>query len=179
MLLRRWLSATLILGGLLAPVALSAADLSVGFYLKDPQVHNYRLTEEKLQAFDKVSRRVYSLKPSDPIVKALKQPVPHEAPISKLVEILEATPLKQLVESNGLTVRDWLIMEMVIKATQAAYNYYAATGKFPGATVSTDNMTFYGQHRDEIEKMVKVWSQLLAVQVQQSHPPKPPAPKDN
>lgn len=179
MLSRRWLCATLILAGLLASAGLSAADLSIGFYLRQPEVHNYQLTEEKLQAFDKAERRVFSLKPSDPVVKALNQRVPPNAPISQLVQILEATPLKSLVESSGLTVRDWLIMEWVLKATKAAYYYRSGTGKDPGNVVSADNMTFYGEHRAEIEKMSAVWSKLLSEQMKKAQPPRPPAPKDN
>jgi hypothetical protein len=179
MLLRRglWAALVFVFAGLFASAALSAAELSVGFYLKQPEVHNYQLTEEKLQAFDRVSRRVYSLKRSDPIVKALGQKVPANAPISKLVEMLE--PIRPLVESNGLTVRDWLIMEWLLKATPAAYNYYAATGKYPGTTVSMQNLTFYSQHRTEIEKMSTEWSKLLAEQMQQGRPPRVPAPKNN
>jgi hypothetical protein len=179
MLSRSWLCASLVLvlGGLSGSASLSAAELSVGFYLKQPEVHNYQLTEEKLQAFDRISTRVYSLKPSDPIVQALKQQVPPNAPLGKLVEML--TPLKPLVESNGLTVREWLIMEMLLKATPAAYNYYATTGKYPGATVSMGNLTFYTQHRTEIDKMVAAWSKLRAQQMQQGQPPRPPAPKNN
>ena len=181
MLSRSWLCASLalILGGLFASASLSAAELSVGFYLKQPEVHNYQLTEEKLQAFDRISTRVYSLKPSDPIVQALKQQVPPNAPLTRLVQMLEPSPLKPLVESNGLTLRDWLIMEMLLKATPAAYNYYATTGKLPGATVSMGNLTFYGQHRTEIDKMVAAWSKLRAQQVQQGQPSRPPAPKNN
>jgi hypothetical protein len=181
MLLRRGLCAALVLifAGLFASAALSAAELSVGFYLKQPEVHNYQLTEEKLQSFDRVSRRVFSLKRSDPIVKALSQKAPPNAPISQLVQMLEATPLKPLIESEGLTIRDWLIMEWLLKATPAAYNYYAATGKYPGATVSMENVTFYSQHRTEIEKMVTAWSKLRAEQIQQGQPPRVPAPKNN
>jgi len=187
MLSRRWLCAPLIFAGLLASAALSASELSVGLYLRDPQVHNFQLTEEKLQAFDRAERRIYSLKPSDPVVTALSRPVPHNAPLSKLVETLEATPVKPLVESSGMTVHDWLIMEMVLKATKAAYNYYSGTGKNPGNIVSRDNMTFYGEHKTEIETMSAGWSKLLSQQVQKAQPQKvqktpplqPPAPKDN
>ena len=181
-MLSRWgLCAALVLvfAGLFASTALSAAELSVKFYLEQPEVHNYRITEEKLKAFDRISCRVYSLKRSDPIVKALKQPVPPNAPLGKLVEMLDGTPLKPLVESNGLTIRDFLIMEMLLKATPAAYNYYATTGKYPGTTVSTENLTFYSQHRTEIEKMVAEWSKLFAEQMQQGKPPRVPAPKNN
>jgi hypothetical protein len=68
---------------------------------------------------------------------------------------------------------------MLLKATPAAYNYYATTGKLPGATVSTGNLTFYTQHRTEIDKMVAEWSKLRAQQMQQGQLTRPPAPKNN
>jgi hypothetical protein len=176
MLSRRRLWASLFVVGLCATVARSANDLSVAYYLKDPQVHYFRLTEERLQAFDKISCRIYSLKPSDPIVKALSKSPPPKAPIGRLVEILEATPLKPVVESNGLTVHDWLIFEIVLKVTQSAYPYYVQTRRFPSAATTLENMTFYIQHKPEIDKMETVWAKLLRQQMQDAQPPAP-APK--
>jgi hypothetical protein len=175
----RGLVVSLMCSGLLAAVPMSAADLSVGFYLRDPQVHFYRLTEEKLQGFDKAARRVWSVKPSDPIAKALSQKPTPGAPFSQLVQMLEATPFKAAVESSGITVRDWLSMELVLKGVQTGYKYYKQHGTYPDKLATMDNMRFYIEHKPEIDQMEVVWSKLRSKQFQDSLLPRPPAPKNN
>jgi len=173
---RRWLSATLIISGFLAFAAHGLADISMAYYLKMPEVHNYKLTEAKLQAFDRVERRIFSVKPNDPLVKAMNQHPRQNASLDELVRSMEDTPIKPLVESNGLTVREWFIWQIVLRGAQAAASYYEKTHQPPTGVVSQDTLAFYVTHEEEINKMRREWSELMAKQNQAANPP---APKKN
>lgn len=140
--------------------------MSIVPYLKTPEVHNYRLTESKLQAYDRIERRILSAQPTDPIVKAMLRPPPEHASLDGLAKSLENTPLKPLIESNGMTVKEWFIIPMLLRGSQAADAYYEKNKKMPGYVVSLENITFYVEHRAEIKKMMADWSALMTKQEQ-------------
>ena len=166
MLLRRRLAATLLVLGFVGVTSNAVAQPSMAYYLKMPEVHNYRLTEPKLQAYDRIERRILSAKPSDPLVKAMLQKPPEHASLDVLEKSLEKTPLKPLIEGNGMTIREWFMVPIILRGAAAADSYYEKTRQLPGGIVSIENLTFYVNHKSEVTKMMSDWSDLMAKQEQ-------------
>ena len=124
----------------------------------DPDVKNYKLSMERIKAYDSAVHKLYAQSKSNPALKESFKAAGDKKTLNEMIAAVEGNiVMTAVIKSSGLNARDFCLIPMSIMAAGSGYmiqNQY----KKDGTTVTTaDNIAFYGAHKDEIEKITSTW----------------------
>ena len=120
---------------------------------------NYKLSMEKIKAYDSATVKMQALFASDP---ALQSGMMEAMKKGGMMAVLEGNPKTMaVIKASGLSAQEFLIIPSCIQITASVYNSQAQ-GSAMGAMVSQDNMAFYAKNKVEIDQLVKSWQKKPA-----------------
>jgi hypothetical protein len=148
MSLKRFLVASLVCLSAVAPAGLAQSGA------QDNGMKNYKLSMEKIKAYDSAMVKMQALFASDP---ALQSSMMEAMKKGGMMAALESNPKTMaVIKASGISAQEFLIIPSCVQITASVYNSQAQ-GSAMGAMVSQDNMAFYAKNKVEIDQFVKNW----------------------
>jgi D-arabinose 1-dehydrogenase-like Zn-dependent alcohol dehydrogenase len=148
MSLKRILVASLICLSAAAPAGLAQSGA------QDPGAKNYKLSMEKIKAYDSATAKLQAVLASDP---ALQSSMMEALKKGGMMAALEGNPkLMAVIKASGIWAQEFLIIPSCVQITASVYNSQAQ-GSVMGAMVSQENIAFYVKNKVEIDQIVKNW----------------------
>ena len=148
MSLKRILVASFICLSAVAPAGLAQSGSM------DTEAKNYKLSMDKIKAYDLATLKLKDLFASDP---ALQSSMMEAMKKGGMMAALENNPkIMAAIKSAGITSHEFLIIPSCVQITASVYNSQAQ-GSVMGAMVSQENLAFYAKNKAEIDKIVKNW----------------------
>ena len=148
MSLKRILVASLVCLSAVAPAGLAQSGAP------DNGMKNYKLSMEKIKAYDSAMVKIQALFASDP---ALQSSMMEAMKKGGMMAALETNPKTMaVIKASGLTAQEFLIIPSCVQITASVYNSQAQ-GSAMGAMVSQENIAFYVKNKAEIDQIVKNW----------------------
>ena len=148
MSLKRILVASLVCLSAVAPAGLAQSGT------QDNGMKNYKLSMEKIKAYDSAMVKIQALFASDP---ALQSSMMEAMKKGGMMAALETNPKTMaVIKASGLTAQEFLIIPSCVQITASVYNSQAQ-GSAMGAMVSQENIAFYVKNKAEIDQIVKNW----------------------
>jgi hypothetical protein len=121
---------------------------------QDNGMKNYRLSMEKIKAYDSAMVKMQALLASDP---ALQSGMMEAMKKGGMMAALENNPKTMaVIKASGLSAQEFLIIPSCVQITASVYNSQAQ-GSAMGAMVSQENIAFYVKNKAEIDQLVKSW----------------------
>jgi D-arabinose 1-dehydrogenase-like Zn-dependent alcohol dehydrogenase len=121
---------------------------------KETDQKNYKLSMEKIKAYDSAMVKIQALFASDP---ALQSSMMEAMKKGGMMAALETNPKTMaVIKASGLTAQEFLIIPSCVQITASVYNSQAQ-GSAMGAMVSQENIAFYVKNKAEIDQIVKNW----------------------
>jgi len=146
--LGRILAASLVCLSAVAPAGLAQSGSM------DTEAKNYKLSMDKIKAYDLATLKLKDLFASDP---ALQSSMMEAMKKGGMMAALENNPkIMAAIKSAGITSHEFLIIPSCVQITASVYNSQAQ-GSVMGAMVSQENLAFYAKNKAEIDKIVKNW----------------------
>jgi D-arabinose 1-dehydrogenase-like Zn-dependent alcohol dehydrogenase len=148
MSLKHILVASLICLSAVAPAGLAQSGAP------DPGAKNYKLSMEKIKAYDSATAKLQAVLASDP---ALQSSMMEALKKGGMMAALEGNPkLMAVIKASGISAQEFLIIPSCVQITASVYNSQAQ-GSAMGAMVSQENIAFYVKNKVEIDQIVKNW----------------------
>jgi hypothetical protein len=148
MSLKHILVASLVCLSAVAPAGLAQSGA------QDNGMKNYKLSMEKIKAYDSATGKMQALFASDP---ALQSSMMEAMKKGGMMAALETNPKTMaVIKASGLTAQEFLIIPSCVQITASVYNSQAQ-GSAMGAMVSQENIAFYARNKVEIDQFVKNW----------------------
>jgi hypothetical protein len=121
---------------------------------QDPGAKNYKLSMEKIKAYDSATVKLQAVLASDP---ALQSSMMEALKKGGMMAALEGNPkLMAVIKASGITAHEFLIIPSCVQITASVYNSQAQ-GSVMGAVVSPENLAFYAKNKAEIDRIMKNW----------------------
>ena len=148
MSLKHILVASLVCLSAVAPAGLAQSGA------QDNGMKNYKLSMEKIKAYDSATGKMQALFASDP---ALQSSLMEAMKKGGMMAALESNPKTMaVIKASGISAQEFLIIPSCVQITASVYNSQAQ-GSAMGAMVSQENIAFYVKNRAEIDQIVKNW----------------------
>jgi hypothetical protein len=120
----------------------------------DTEAKNYKLSMDKIKAYDLAMLKLKDLFASDP---ALRSSMMEAMKKGGMMAALENNPkIMAAIKSAGITSHEFLIIPSCVQITASVYNSQAQ-GSVMGAEVSPENLAFYAKNKAEIDRIAKNW----------------------
>jgi D-arabinose 1-dehydrogenase-like Zn-dependent alcohol dehydrogenase len=120
----------------------------------DAEAKNYKLSMEKIKAYDSATVKFNAVLASDP---ALQSSMMEAMKKGGLMAALENSPkLLAVLKASGISAHEFMIIPSCVQITASVYNSQAQ-GSAMGAMVSQENIAFYVKNKAEIDQIVKSW----------------------
>ena len=121
---------------------------------QDTEAKNYKLSMEKIKAYDSAMVKMKALFASDP---ALQSSMMESLKKGGMMAALENNPKTMaVIKASGISAHEFLIIPSCVQITASVYNSQAQ-GTAMGAMVSQENIAFYVKNKAEIDQLVKNW----------------------
>ena len=148
MSLKHILVASLVCLSAVAPAGLAQSGA------QDNGMKNYKLSMEKIKAYDSATAKMQALFASDP---ALQSSLMEAMKKGGMMAALESNPKTMaVIKASGISAQEFLIIPSCVQITASVYNSQAQ-GSVMGAMVSQENLAFYAKNKAEIDQIVKNW----------------------
>jgi hypothetical protein len=148
MSLKRILVASLVCLSAVAPAGLAQSGAP------DNGMKNYKLSMEKIKAYDSAMVKIQALLASDP---ALQSSMMEAMKKGGMMAALETNPKTMaVIKASGISAQEFLIIPSCVQITASVYNSQAQ-GSVMGAMVSQENIAFYVKNKAEIDQIMKNW----------------------
>ena len=120
----------------------------------DSEAKNYKLSMEKIKAYDSATVKMKAVLASDP---ALQSSMMEALKKGDMMTALENNPkLRAVIKASGISAQEFLLIPSCVQITASVYNSQAQ-GSAMGAAVSQENIAFYVKNKAEIDQIVKNW----------------------
>jgi len=121
---------------------------------KDTDQKNYKLSMEKIKAYDSAMVKMKALFASDP---ALQNGMMEALKKGGMVAALENNQKTMaVIKTSGISAQEFLIIPSCVQITASVYNSQSQ-GSAMGAMVSQENIAFYVKNKAEIDRMMRDW----------------------
>jgi hypothetical protein len=148
MSLKHILAATLVCLSAVAPAGLAQSGA------QDAALKNYKLSMEKIKAYDSATGKLQAALASDP---ALQASMMESLKKGGMLAAIENNPkLMAVMKASGLSAQEFLVIPSCVQITASVYNSQAQ-GSVMGAMASPENIAFYVQNKAEIDRLMKTW----------------------
>jgi D-arabinose 1-dehydrogenase-like Zn-dependent alcohol dehydrogenase len=148
MSLKQILVASLICLSAVAPAGLAQSGA------KDSAAKNYKLSMEKIKAYDSANVKLQAVLASDP---ALQSSMMEALKKGGMMAALESNPkLMAVIKQSGISAQEFLIIPSCLQITASVYNSQAQ-GSAMGAMVSQENIAFYVKNKAELDQIMTNW----------------------
>jgi hypothetical protein len=148
MALKHILVASLVCLSAVAPAGLAQSGA------QDNGMKNYKLSMEKIKAYDSATAKMQALFASDP---ALQSSMMEAMKKGGTMAALENNPKTMaVIKASGISAQEFLIIPSCVQITASVYNSQSQ-GSVMGAMVSQENIAFYVKNKAEIDQFVKNW----------------------
>jgi hypothetical protein len=142
------LAASLICLSAVAPASLAQSGTL------DSEAKNYKLSMEKIKAYDSARIKMQTAMASDP---AMQNSLQDAIKKGGMMTAIENNPkLMAIFKSSGISAHEFLIVPSCVQITASVYNSQAQ-GSVMGAAVSQENIAFYVKNKAEIDRIVQTW----------------------
>jgi len=148
MSLKHILVASLVCLSAVAPAGLAQSGA------QDNGMKNYKLSMEKIKAYDSATGKMQALFASDP---ALQSSMMEAMKKGGMMAALENNPKTMaVIKASGISAQEFLIIPSCVQITASVYNSQAQ-GSAMGAMVSQENIAFYVKNKVELDQIMKNW----------------------
>jgi D-arabinose 1-dehydrogenase-like Zn-dependent alcohol dehydrogenase len=121
---------------------------------QDNGMKNYKLSMEKIKAYDSATVKLQAVLASDP---ALQSSMMEALKKGGMMAALEGNPkLMAVIKASGISAQEFLIIPSCVQITASVYNSQAQ-GSAMGAMVSQENIAFYVKNKVELDQIMKNW----------------------
>ena len=120
----------------------------------DAEAKNYKLSMEKIKAYDSARVKLQTGFASDPALQSSFMEALKKGDIMTAVE--HNSKIMEILKSAGISAHEFLIIPSCVQITASVYNSQAQ-GSVMGAVVSQENIAFYVKNKAEIDRIVKNW----------------------
>ena len=138
MSLKHILVASLVCLSAVAPAGLAQSGA------QDNGMKNYKLSMEKIKAYDSATGKMQALFASDP---ALQSSMMEAMKKGGMMAALESNPKTMaVIKASGISAQEFLIIPSCVQITASVYNSQSQ-GSAMGAMVSQENIAFYAKNK--------------------------------
>jgi hypothetical protein len=146
--LKRILVASLVCLSAVAPAGLAQSGA------KNDEMKNYKLSMDKIKAYDAAMVKMTALFASDP---ALQSGMMDAIKKGGMVAALESNQKTMaVIKAAGISAQEFLLIPSCVQITASVYNSHGQESAV-GAVVSQENIAFYVKNKAEIDQIVKNW----------------------
>ena len=131
MSLKRILVSSLVCLSAVAPAGLAQSGA------KGTDQKNYKLSMEKIKAYDSAMVKMKGLFASDPALENNQKTM-------------------AVIKTSGISAQEFLIIPSCVQITASVYNSQSQ-GSVMGAMVSQENIAFYVKNKAELDRMMRDW----------------------
>ena len=125
----------------------------------DPEIVNYKLSMDKIKAFDGALHKITTAAKADPTLQTAMKGYGDKKTLAEMTSAVESNPkMMAVIKSSGLTAKEFCLVPMGIMAAGGAYMIQTQYKKDVSGLATAENVAFYGAHKDEIEKITNSWS---------------------
>ena len=127
----------------------------------DPEIKNYKLSMDKIKAYDGAVHKLFAAAKADPSLAAGFKAAGSKKTLAEMVATVEASPkLMVAVKSAGMSSRDFCLIPMGIMAAGGAYMIQTQYKKDASSLATAENIAFYAANKEEIEKITNSWTEI-------------------
>jgi hypothetical protein len=148
MSLKRILVASLVCLSAVAPAGLAQSGA------KDTDQKNYKLSMEKIKAYDSAMVKMKALFASDPALQNSMMDAMKKGGMLAALESNQKT--MAVIKASGISAQEFLIIPSCVQITASVYNSQSQ-GSAMGAMVSQENIAFYVKNKVELDRIMKDW----------------------
>ena len=124
------------------------------------EVHNFQLTEKKLDQFAQAVRNMAAAAEKNPELMKDDDSQESDASIDDMVATLEKTPqMKKAVGDAGLTSREFILFQMALFSSAMGSHIVDQGQKLP-AEFSAEHVKFYKAHEEKFKSLQKEWEAM-------------------
>jgi len=121
---------------------------------QDNGMKNYKLSMEKIKAYDSAMVKMQALLGSDP---ALQSGMMEAMKKGGMMAALENNPKTMaVIKASGISAQEFLLIPSCVQITASVYNSQSQ-GSAMGAMASQENLAFYAKNKAEIDRIAKNW----------------------
>ena len=118
------------------------------------ELKNYRLSMEKIKAYDVAMVKMKDLFASD---SALQSSMMDAMKTGGMLAALQNNQKTMaVIQASGISAQEFLIIPSCVQVTASVYNSQSQ-GSAIGAMVSQENIAFYVKNKAEIDRIMKNW----------------------
>jgi hypothetical protein len=121
---------------------------------KDTDQKNYKLSMEKIKAYDSAMVKMKALFASDPALQNSMMEALKKGGMMAALENNQQT--MAVIKTSGISAQEFLIIPSCVQITASVYNSQSQ-GSAMGAMVSQENIAFYVKNKAEIDRMMRDW----------------------
>ena len=148
MSLKRILVSSLVCLSAVAPAGLAQSGA------KDTDQKNYKLSMEKIKAYDSAMVKMKALFASDPALQNSMMEALKKGGMMAALENNQKT--MAVIKTSGISAQEFLIIPSCVQITASVYNSQSQ-GSVMGAMVSQENIAFYVKNKAELDRMMRDW----------------------
>ena len=148
MSLKRILVASLVCLSAVAPAGLAQSGA------KGTDQKNYKLSMEKIKAYDSAMVKMKALFASDPALQNSMMEALKKGGMMAALENNQKT--MAVIKTSGISAQEFLIIPSCVQITASVYNSQSQ-GSVMGAMVSQENIAFYVKNKAELDRMMRDW----------------------
>jgi hypothetical protein len=124
----------------------------------DPEIKNYKLSMEKVRAFDSVFHKLMAAAKGTPELKEQLNASHDRKTLNEMVAAIDGIPKAvAVIKAGGLSTREFCLIPLGIMAAGGAYMIQTQYKKDASNLASPENIAFYGANKAEIEKITATW----------------------
>ena len=142
-------------------VYLSVLTLTVSAQSRDmdPDVKSYKLSMEKIKAYDVVAHKLMAVDASDPSFKGTLSQIGTQKTLNGMVGAVEANPkLLAIIKSGNLSAREFCVIPMGVMAAGGAYMIQTQYKKDASNLATPENIAFYEKNKADIDRIASTWA---------------------
>lgn len=125
----------------------------------DPDVKSYKLSMEKIKAYDVVAHKLMALDASDPSFKGTVSQIGTQTTLKGMVGAVESNPkLMAIIKSANLSAREFCVIPMGVMAVGGAYMIQTQYKKDASNLATPENIAFYQKNKADIDRIAKTWA---------------------
>ena len=121
---------------------------------KDTDQKNYKLSMEKIKAYDSAMVKMKALFASDPALQNSMMEALKKGGMMAALENNQKT--MAVIKTSGISAQEFLIIPSCVQITASVYNSQSQ-GSAMGAMVSQENIAFYVKNKAELDRMMRDW----------------------
>jgi hypothetical protein len=125
----------------------------------DPADKNYKLTMDKVKAYDSAMGKMRGMFASYTALQNEVMDAMKKSGMKGMIDVLEHSPKTQpIFKVSGLTAHEFLLIPTCLQITASGYNDKAQASAL-GEVVTKENLAFYEKNKAELDQIMKNWSQ--------------------